>query len=231
MIAAVIAAQARTGIRDLGWVIHLRQCLKIIRGKRFMYHRDRAMEEPMTRGMVLAGIDGFIGKRYDQATAQRLRDGYSTELKTAVRDVKIAAWYPRAFFIELNRAVASVAGNDSAYTDLLGAGRSIAGIATNTFMKLLLRMLTPRMFAKKFPDFWKRDNRGGYIQVDPARLDNDQVVFFLKDVEGFDHIGPVAAGFISYALGAIVGKEVAIKLHGWTFDRPAPAEVRYDVSW
>ncbi|HEY5947385.1 MAG TPA: hypothetical protein VIV40_17900 [Kofleriaceae bacterium] len=186
----------------------------------------------MTRGMVLAGIDGFIGKRYDEATARRLRDGYSPELKAALRDVKIAAWYPRAHFIELNRAVGSVAGNDSAYDDLLSAGHNIAEIATNTFMKLLLRMLTPRMFAKKFPDFWKRDNKGGYIQMDPtSKLEEDQVVFFLKEVEAFDHIGPVAAGFISYALGAITSKKVGIKVHGWTYDRPAPAEIRYDVSW
>ena len=188
-------------------------------------------EERMTRGMVLSGIDGFIGKRYDEATARRLRDGYSDELKTALRDVKIAAWYPRAFFIELNRAVASAAGSDAAYNDLLTAGRSIAEIATNTFMKLLLRMLTPRMFAKKFPDFWKRDNKGGYIHVDSAGLDDDRVVFYLRDVEGFDHIGPIAAGYISFALSAITGKEVGIKLTGWSVEKPAASELRYDVSW
>jgi hypothetical protein len=91
--------------------------------------------------------------------------------------------------------------------------------------------MTPRLFAKKFPDFWVRDMRGGVMTVDPSELSHNRFVVHLVDVDGFDHVGPVANGFIGFAMEKITGGPVNIVVSSWSLERPGPAELRWDVSW
>lgn len=190
------------------------------------------MTEPMMRGLVLVGFREYLQRHVDGATRDRLRESFSPHLKAAFDDPVTSRWYPRDLFVELNRGVASLYTTETGVRDgLTRAGHCIADVASGTFLKLLLKMLTPGLFARKFTDFWAHDNRGGRIEVDTSKLAAQEVQFYIKDIEGFDHVGPVGRGYIQFAMGAITKKEVQVDIGGWSLATPGPAEVHYQVRW
>jgi hypothetical protein len=190
------------------------------------------MTEPMMRGLVLVGFREYFQRHVDGATRDRLRAGFSPELREHFDQPVTSRWYPRELFVELNRATASLFTTVSGVLDgLTSAGSCISEVAAGTFLKLLLKMLTPGLFARKFTDFWAHDNRGGRIDVDSSKLDDREVIFHIRDIAGFDHIGPVGRGYIQFAMRSITKKDVDIELSGWSLATPGPAEVHYRVRW
>src|SRR5262245_57618443 len=97
--------------------------------------------------------------------------GVLEELPAAVLDVASksapAAWCPGDHYVEVLRKIAATANGDQqrARELLIAAGAHVARTATNTFLRLLMKMLTPSMFAQKLPDFWKRDCSVGRLEV------------------------------------------------------------------
>lgn len=188
--------------------------------------------EPMMRGLVLVGFSSYLERKCTSAAREKVLASLSREAQQVLASPTPAKWYPRAYFIELNRGVASLHSTESDVHDALTTvGAEIAELAAGTFMKLLLRILTPAIFARKFTDFWAHDNRGGRIEVDASKVDQHRLDMWIKDVEGFDHIGLVGRGYIQFAMSAITKKNVDVRLNGWSLARPGPAEVHLEVTW
>lgn len=185
------------------------------------------------RASIILSADRFIGDSFGPATKASLRKAYSPELRAALAQVKQADWTPRAHLVELLTAVVSVHGATPHSAKKLNAcGRAIFDDATNTFIRLILKMATPAIFAKKFPDFWQRDFRNsGYGQVDTTELDRHRIVVTFHETEGFDYMAPLGAGFIGFAMERVTGKKVTMELRDWSFDNPGPNQVHYEVSW
>ena len=102
----------------------------------------------------------------------------------------------------------------------------------NTFMKLLMRMLTPAMFIRKFPDFWRRDMSSGNVSIFDDDLEKKRFSIHVTDVEGFDYLGPVGVGYLGYVLDRILGHDsTKLNLLDFEFQNPGPAEFTYRVSW
>ena len=107
-------------------------------------------------------------------------------------------------------------------------GKFMAREATNTFLRLLMRMLTPNLFAKKLPDLWKRDCTGGRLQV---QVDEQKLVCHIYDAEGYDHLAAVATGYATFALetmGKVVEKTT---IHGWSVERPYQQGDWFELIW
>jgi hypothetical protein len=105
----------------------------------------------------------------------------------------------------------------------------IGEAATNSFLKLLMRVMTPAVFSKKAPDLWARDNRYGRMETE--QVAKGHLVTHLRDVGGYYHAGPVAAGFGMFALRAVGAKDIDVKVSGWSLTTPCPPEVRLDMTW
>jgi len=190
------------------------------------------MEELTTKGSAILASAEFSDVLCDRIGRPRVRERFSPELKAALATMKRTTWHPRAMWIEVLRAVVSVHNDPLAsHADLAECGKAICEDAASTFMKLILKIMTPRLFAKKFPDFWVRDMRGGVMTVDPSELTHNRFVAHLVDVDGFEHVGPAGCGFIGFAMEKITGGPVNIVVSPWSLERPGPAEVRWDVSW
>lgn len=190
------------------------------------------MEELATRGSAILASAEFSDVLCDRTDRPRVRERFSPELKAALVTMKRTTWHPRAMWIEMLRAVVSVHNDPLAsHADLVECGQFISKDAANTFMKLILKIMTPRLFARKFPDFWIRDMRGGVMTVDPAELSNNRFVIYLEDVDGFEHVGPVACGYIGFAMEQITGVPVDIVVSPWSLACPGPSEMRWDISW
>jgi hypothetical protein len=183
--------------------------------------------EGMVKGYLTVATGRFI------AGDAELRGRVPPELLATIAEqetsIKPRQWYPRHDLMALWRAIAAGSDDAAAYRDLVRCGESIANYATGTFLKLLLKVLTPAMFARKFPDLWKHDHDGGSI-VNDTVTDNSLRVT-IKDIEGFDHVSATAPGFISFALKSIGLKNVTTRSPNWSLATPGPRDAIVEVSW
>src|SRR5262249_7139180 len=121
---------------------------------------------------------------------------------------------------------------EGSYKDLVASGSFVAAEATNTFLKLLLKVLTPVLYAKKTPDFWARDHRGsGHFEVDAQNADKGRIIMRLVGADGFDHVGIAGIGFLTFGLTAMGKRDFKITQRGWSLATPSPHEVIYDIAW
>jgi len=187
----------------------------------------------MIRGYSVKQQLNFLETQYEPAVSERLLAQIPERIRGALGSLKPAEWYPREYSVAVLRAIASHSGkNESAVqSDLVRCGTFIATEASNTFLKILMKMLTPALFAKKIPDFWQRDQKGGRFEVDTSNTKDDRLQLRLCDVEGFDHIGLIGIGWISYGLKAMGKADVVVDQEGWSLSNPGPKNITYDVKW
>jgi len=189
--------------------------------------------EPMIRGYSVQQQLLFLETQYEPEISAKLIDQIPADVRTGLKDLKPADWYPRRYSVSVLRAIASRHGDDekAVHDDLVRCGTYIVTEATNTFLKLLMKILTPTLFAKKIPEFWQRDQKGGHFEVDTSGAKDGRLVLKLCEVEGFDHIGVIGIGWISYGLRAMGKEDVTVTQSGWSLATPGPSNVSYDVRW
>jgi hypothetical protein len=187
----------------------------------------------MIRGYSIAQQFNYLETQYDPETSSRLISSIPTQVVEDIKNIRPADWYPRMHSVHVLRAIAARRPDDeeSAYNDLVRCGTFIVTEATNTFLKLLMKILTPTLFAKKIPEFWKRDQQGGRFEVDTSDAKNGNLHLQLCDVAGFDHIAVIGVGWISYGLKAMGKDDVQVKQTGWGLETPGPENISYHVTW
>ena len=187
----------------------------------------------MTRGYSMMSTLRFIEETYDRERQERIFAQLSPEVRDALRTHKGIEFYPARHFSELLRGIAKEAGGDDTkmQAELVRTGQFIAGVAASTFLKLLMKVLTPTLFAKKIPSLWERDNQGGYFEADVSKADEGIILFNLKDIEGYDYVGPVALGWITFAMDAMGKKVLEARLDGWSSESPGPKNVTVHLRW
>jgi hypothetical protein len=191
------------------------------------------MGEPLTRGYLIERHFAFIESHFNAEEAERIMSSISDEHLSLRPQLKSADWYSREHVVAISRAIASAASSEDEAYQLLGeCGRFMSNEATNTYMRLLLKILTPSIFAKKLPSFWERDNKnGGNFDPSETKVSDGYLRLKMVGVEGFDHVAPVSGGFCSFVLGAMGKKDVKVKQEGWTLARPGPDSYVLEFSW
>jgi hypothetical protein len=187
------------------------------------------MGENQMRGYALLSAAEYLRKAAGEQNAKRILDGLSPETKQALATAKDANWCSSKAVAELYSAVAALANGDepSAQKHLIECGKHTAREASNSFLRLLMKMLTLNLFAKKLPDIWARDCTVGKISTE---VFDDKIRNHLTGVAGFDHIGPVCVGFVAFALEAMGKSITKTELHGWSLATPSK-DCWYEVSW
>ena len=184
------------------------------------------------RGYSLKQTAKYLESKFDPDTKRRVIEGMPASVRTMMTSFEPAEWYPREYSAALFRSIAAAKSDETgSYQDLVACGEFIASEATNTFLKLLMRIMSPTLFAKKVPEFWKRDQRGGYFEADVSRADDSVIKMKLADVEGYDHIGIVSIGWIQFGMVALGKKGVKVKQTGWSLATPGPREIDYEITW
>jgi len=192
------------------------------------------MTTPMLRGYTVKQTADFVQSGYFSPQVSRdIMEQLPDEVRAALPNLKPAEWYPREYAMSMLRGIAAVKNDDvGSYTDLLAYGSWVATEASNTFLKLFLKILGPTLFAKKVPDLWLRDHRGsGNFEVDVSRADQGRIGMKLVGADGFDHIGIAAIGFISFGLEAVGKRGVQVVQSGWSMATPSPHTVSYEATW
>lgn len=155
----------------------------------------------------------------------------SPEVRAMIGTYKEIEFYPITHWCEVLRGIASLYGNDEAAAEreLAKCGEFIAHHATGTFLRLIMKVLTPTLFAKKIPSLWTRDNTKGEFAADLSEVDNGRMVFRLSKAGGLDYIGPVAKGWVNFAMKTMGRPPTSIKLSGWSLAQPGPDEIEIEI--
>ncbi len=186
----------------------------------------------MIRGYSVKQQLNFLETQYEPEVSQRLLAQIPEDVRYGIASLKPAEWYPRRYSVHVLRAIASRnEGEKEVSDDLVRCGTFIATEATNTFLKLLMKILTPALFAKKIPEFWQRDQKGGHVEVDTSGASSGSMKLKICDIEGFDHIGIVSMGWMKFGMKAMGKEDVVVTQEGWTLANPGPKEVSYDLKW
>src|SRR5690242_7553924 len=135
------------------------------------------MEERKIKAYGFNATVEYIEKNYDDATRKRIFGGLSPAARDFLGMAKKQQWAPPSYSSELWAGVVKEHSTpEKAQDELIKLGRYQGNYATNTYLKLLMKMLTMRMFAKKFPDIWARDANFGKMETgDLADIDKGQL--------------------------------------------------------
>jgi hypothetical protein len=182
------------------------------------------------RGYVPMSAATYLRNTAGEQTAARLLASMPAQARRSLETATQAGWCPAPDVAELFRVIASLGDGDEdrARNHLVECGKNAAREASNTFLRLLMKLLTPAMFAKKLPELWGRDCTGGKITV---AVHEDRIVNHLLDMQSFDHIAPVAIGYVMFALEAMGKNITEHSLHGWSLAQPSAPDSWFEIRW
>lgn len=188
------------------------------------------MSDRRIKGTNLVQIAAFIDERYSHSDRQKIYAELSDELKAKLKSIEPSEWYPVDDENALERAMASVApSEEEAEKKARELGRHLFTMALGTFMRLVLRVLTPAMFLKKTRDIWPRMFNFGSFEADPSMMKDNKAVMIMRGVEGCDYFPSVSAGFIEEAVAAIGFANV--KVNYAPMEGQPEGTFRFDVEW
>ncbi|MFW5875756.1 MAG: hypothetical protein ACOCXM_03370 [Myxococcota bacterium] len=185
------------------------------------------MEEKHARGFVVMGIAKYIDEAMPEG-GQQVRAA-TPEVTAHRHELTRTQWYPLSYAVDQCAAIAAKHQDpQEAWNEVERCGEFIANDAASSFLKLLMKVLTPSLFARQFPEVWKRYHDFGSLQTDLSQIENNTVVF---TVPGYDYVGPLVAGWIRYIFRSFGKSNLEIETNVPAPGVPAPEEVRFVVSW
>lgn len=181
---------------------------------------------------MLASPLAYLQDTYAEATRTAIMGRVPSATRSLLRDVKDVEWYPRRHLVEIYRALAAHhRDTDGKVAEAFNAmGRASAERAIATFLQLVMKVMTVELFARKVPEIWQRDHRGGRLEIDSSDLANRHLVYHLMDVKDYDYIGGALPGFQSATLTAIGCKDVTVE-SDWRVENPGPENVTCHFRW
>jgi rsbT co-antagonist protein RsbR len=193
----------------------------------------RATSKESVRGFWLAQTVEFVRHRFDAAARERIESSFSPALRKTLGELSLGDWVERQHQVELTRAIASEAkDDDDALAHLTACGELIAERSANEFTKLLMQIVTPRLFLEKLQGFWERDHgQVGSCQVEFSPATPSHATIRLSKVAGYDHIGPMWMGWTRAGLAALGQSNVELSQRCWSRSTPAADPFEYQVGW
>lgn len=186
----------------------------------------------LTRGYVLAASVRYVEVSFDEGIRARFRGLLARETREHLEHVDKLKWYPVELASELFGAVRALHGDDE-----LGARRTLGRLgvflgeaATQSYLRLVSRFLTPALFARKLPEFWARDFVGGAIVTEP-RVERRLIAVHHRGIGGFGYVSGVYGGFLEHCLRLVGVDKPRVETEGFSLAQPAPDDALYTARW
>jgi hypothetical protein len=186
--------------------------------------------ERLVKGIHVIPLHDFIKENYDDETRNGIYERMSEPAREMLRTIKREDWMPVEHVGNVASALFHASGErEHGYQDMVRAGAAIADYATNTYVRLLIKLMTPKIMASKWPDIWKKSHNFGLMQ---CQLENDRMLrMTLSGVENYTHIGPVAVGFLTFALKAMNMPDATVLQVGDRFANVNAERYEFSINW
>lgn len=191
-----------------------------------------AVSDATVRGYMVLSPLTHVRETYGGSELADIEARIPDDIRKALPAVTDVGWYPRSYTVAIHRALAGHvrAKGENVTAAMFAMGHAIATRALETFLKLVIKVMTPEVFARKVPDVWLRDHKGGVLLTDLDDIANRHLVFRLKDVGGYDFIGGALPGFHTATLTALGCKNLRYECD-WTLESPGPDNVTCHFYW
>jgi hypothetical protein len=189
--------------------------------------------ERHVKGLPIKVAFDYIGANFPPAEGDKIIASLDPALVALVPDLKPTAWYPLSYWVAIFDAVVADQTVAAGEERLKLVGGSVANEALGSFLKLLLKILTPSLFANKFDVFWRKYHDFGDLRVVEKDIEHSHIVFSL-DLEGqeYPHVHISAGAWIECAFRAM-GKNstVVTATNATPGQRVVMPEIIWDVRW
>jgi rsbT co-antagonist protein RsbR len=142
-------------------------------------------------------------------------------------------WYPRRIHADLLAAlVASSLGEANARELLDRTGRVVALGSEDPFLRLALNLMTPELFVAALSRLWAMEHQmEDAFAIDACEPGRGHAAVRLVNVDGYDHVAPVAGGWVRALVAELGVPNVTVKESGWTLANSSPRDVRFELAW
>src|SRR5262245_50200065 len=118
--------------------------------------------ERLVKGVHILPLHDFIAELGDEERTAGIYDRMRPQTREMLRAVQRDEWKPMALVADINDAIfASRAAPEQGYDEVVAAGKVIADYAAGTYVRLLIKLMTPKILASKWPDIWRKTHNFG----------------------------------------------------------------------
>ena len=191
--------------------------------------------ETLVRGPCLRGAGAYL-RSIDPKLAQQIEATYTPEMLRAVHESGPKDWVPVAVWKDaLDAIVAAQPNIEAGRAAIRSVGRFICEGTVNSFLRLLMRIMTPRLFAEKSGSMIARDF-AGFSGGGPDyhfTVDDDKrvVTLEIRNAGKHPYLGGTGQGFCEFAFQYMGKKNVLIDEPDCPLDDWQPEHLRWRISW
>jgi rsbT co-antagonist protein RsbR len=190
------------------------------------------MSAPLVRGRWMTQTSELIQSLGPNDVARRDPLTRLEELTQHASTFDHNGWYPRRIHADMLGALAAASSGEPAARVLLErAGHAVATRVDDQFLRMALKIMSPALFVKSLPRLWGVEHQmKDAFAVEACEPEKGRAVVRLARVDGYEHVGPVVAGWIRALLSELSTK-VTVSDSGWSLANPAPREVSFELAW
>lgn len=170
----------------------------------------------------------FVRRVEAQLTPDELRVTY---------DAKADEWYPYEYFTAPYRAIVAAHGDPVAGRRAVQeAGRWACEEMANSFLRLVMRMMTPGLFARKCPQLLAKDFKGfpggaPDVVYDLSKEKSGEVTIELRNAGNHAYLGASAIGYIEFAFEHMGKKNLKVEERDCDISDFSAPYARWYISW
>jgi hypothetical protein len=187
------------------------------------------------RGPCLRGAGAYL-RSIDPKLAQQIEARYTPDMLHAVHESGPKDWFTIGLWKEcLDAIVAAQPNVEASRAAIRSVGRHICEGTVNSFLRLLMRIMTPRLFAEKSGSMISRDFSGfpgGALDYHFSVSDDErQVLLEVRNAERHHYLGGTGQGFCEFAFQYMGKKNVVIDEPDCPLDDWAPKHLKWRIRW
>jgi hypothetical protein len=189
-----------------------------------------------TRAHCMRGIGNYV-RSLDPARARQIESKLSPETLRSMYETSPEVWFPISVWKEaLDAIVAQHSDPAAARAAARSVGRFICEGTVNSFLRVLMRIMTPSLFMKKSGDMMGKDFRGfpggePDYSYDLSKEREGLATMTIGNAKNHPYLGATGQGFVEFAFQYMGKKNVLIDEPTCPPNEYAPEVVHIRIRW
>lgn len=189
-------------------------------------------DERKIKSYGLFGTMQFVEQSYPADVQKQIMSRVPQETLDYIARGTKQLWAPPLYSCYVWEQMVKVAPNEQQAIDMLiKCGLHMGEYATNTYLRLLLKVVNVKILASKFPAIWRKDASFGDLSADATHAKQGRLTLHFDNLSNYPYFGPICQGWFTFSWNAMGLKNVKLDLQDWSLANPDPGELTYQVSW